>query len=427
MRVLWFTNTPCNLKIEGRKKGRNSGGWMTALQDELLQRNDVELGICFIYNGLPEKIDEGGTVYFPVPFFEKSLKDKLKGFLRFSSIKVEEPLWDYYIERFHTIIERFNPDVVHVFGSELYTGLAVFSTTRPLVLHIQGILNTCYNALYAPGLSSRDYILQDFNPLHIWTRYYNDLWWRRDCYRERQIMNHIRHYIGRTEWDKRVSKIFSPNSFYHFGEELMRSPFYTPLHRMVPEKLTINTVISSPLYKGLDLVLKTASVLKNILCQDFVWNVYGNVNPHLIEKTLGLNHHDMNVFLRGVVGAEDICDAHSKATVYVHTSYIENGCNAIIEAQMCGLPVIANDVGGLSTTIKDKDTGFLVPANDPYQTSYLINYLFTHPKENIEIGKRAALDAFARHNKENVVNGLMNTYKEVILSYSSGNNDEENS
>lgn len=427
MRVLWFTNTPCNLKIEGRKNGRNSGGWMTALQDELLQRNDVELGICFICNGLPEIIEEGGTVYFPVPFLEKSLIDKLKGFLRFSDIKVEEPLWDYYIERFHVIIERFNPDVIHVFGSELYTGLAVFATTRPLVLHIQGILNTCYNALYAPGLSSRDYILQDFNPLNIWKRYYENLWWRRDCYRESRIMNHIRHYIGRTEWDKRVSRMFSPNSSYHFGEELMRSPFYTPLHRVIPEKLIINTIISSPLYKGFDLVLKSADILKNVLDLDFEWNVYGNVVPYYVEKVLGLNHHNLNVFLRGVVGAEDICKSHSKSTVYVHPSYIENGCNAIIEAQMCGLPVIANDVGGLSTTIKDNYTGFLVPANDPYQTSYLIHYLFTHPKENVEIGKHAAMDAFARHNKKDILEGLLNTYKEVILSCSKSSNNEKNS
>lgn len=414
MRVLWFTNNSCNCSFAGKIRKGRSGGWMTALQDEFERLEDVDLGICFMADGLPPKIVEGKTIYFPVPIPQKSFGDKCKGFLRFHDIHIEEPSWAYYVENFKNVIEQFNPDIIHVFGSELYMGLAVFATDRPLVLHIQGILHSCYNALYAPGISVSSMVFHRFRPIHMLKAYFDDLWWRRNCYREYKVLSKVQHFIGRTEWDKRLSYVFNPKSTYHFGEEIMRLPFYSPQQRILPSVLTINTVISQPMYKGYDLVLKTANILKNYLHLDFIWNVYGRVSAPFIERHLSLYHKDLNVELKGLASAEEIRDSHAKATVYVHPSYIENGCNAIIEAQMCGCSVVANYVGGLTDTIKHGETGFLVPANDPYQTAYLIDYLFTHQDENLTMGKRAAADAFRRHDKEKILADLLSTYKSII-------------
>ena len=415
MRVLWFTNNPCKYESLDRRSGYNGGGWMTALQEKITEVADIDLGICFIYTGVYEKEVQKGVYYYHFPHPKKSIRERIYETIHINNVTLEEPRWQYYINNFSRVINDFKPDVIHVFGSELYMGLVTFATDRPLVLHIQGILNTCYDALYGAGISRRDFIFQDYNPINILKRYKDDIWWRRNCYRERVCLKHIKHFIGRTEWDKRVISILSPNSIYHIGEEIMRGPFYRPKRRALPQKLIINSVISAASYKGFDLILKIADILKNKMQLTFEWNVYGNVDPSFAIHETRLHPSSLNVRLNGVVTAEQLRDIHSEGTVYYHSSYIENGCNAIIEAQMCGCTPIANYVGGLSTTIQDGNTGYLVPANDKYQAAYLIKWLYEHPKENLEIGANAAKEAFYRHNEQQIMDDLIEIYKKIII------------
>lgn len=411
MRVLWFTNSACNYKVGG---GYNGGGWMTSLQDQIMQYDEVDLGICFMMDNQQAKIEQEGVVYYPVHTPRKSFKEKIRGYAKYKNITVDSAAWPYYIEHFKQVIDDFKPDVIHLFGSELYMCLACFASEIPCVLHIQGTLNPYRDVLFPYGFSKFDYIFSDWNPKHIIDRYYWVLWWDRNCYRERQVLKTVKHYIGRTDWDERSSYVLNPERVYHFGEEIMRDVFYHPFDRKLPHKLTINTVISAPFYKGYDIILKTALLLKQNLGLDFDWNVYGNVDARYFEKRLNIKHENVNVHLCGVVSAEDIRKIHSEATLYYHSAYIENGCNAIIEAQMCGCTPIVNYVGGLPNTVKDKETGYWVPANDAYQSAYLIKWLYEHPEENLKIGRQAATDAFKRHEPQSIIHQLLQTYKSVI-------------
>ncbi len=416
MQVLWFANSPCNYKVCGGFEGvgYNGGGWMTSLQDKIEKCDDIKLGICFVMDNQPSKIVQNNVVYYPVATPAKSVKERIRGYLKYRDLTVDKAVWSYYIEKFKDVIKDFRPDVIHLFGSELYMGLACFASEVPCVLHIQGTLNPYREVLFPPGLSKWDYTFMDWNPKGIFNRYFEILWWDRNCYRERAILKKVKHYIGRTEWDKRTSYVLNPQRRYHFGEEIMRDVFYHPFERKLPNELIISTVISFPFYKGYDIILKTASILKNDLGLDFEWNVYGNVDPIYIEKRLGIKHQNVNVNLRGVVSASEIRKIHSVSTLYYHSAYIENGCNAIIEAQMCGCTPIVNYVGGLSDTVHDKKTGFWVPANDSYQSAFLIKWLYEHPEDNIRIGKQAALDAFSRHNPKDIVDNIIRTYRNVI-------------
>lgn len=415
MRVLWFTNSPCNY---GNGNNYNGGGWMTALQDGITDSNisdgeKIELGISFVMNGQPEKVEQDGVVYYPVPLAGKTKKDKILDAMHPNDVHRDEVLWSHYISHFRRVIDDFRPDVIEIFGSELYMGLASFATDRPCVLHIQGLLSLSVNIFLPPGVSRMKYIFKD-GLMNAWGNWQFLNYWNRSVYREKTILRNVNHFIGRTDWDRQAISILNPQAQYHYGGEILRSEFYDKQERKIPQKLTIVSIISLPLYKGYDLLLKIAKILKHEVEIDFEWKVYGNVDPKLAESLTNIKHEQVNVKLCGVASATQLKDAILEATVYVHPSYTENSPNSICEAQILGVPVIATNVGGTSTIVENGKSGLLFPATDPYVGAANIFQLYKDMQANITIGDNARNIALLRHDKQMIVNQLIQTYKEVI-------------
>ena len=413
MRVLWFTNTPCNYNSKGIR-GYNGGGWLTSLEDELVKCGDVKLGICFCQDSQPFKVERNDVVYYPVPRHKKSIKDKMLDIIYYDDPKRDEILWGHYKTVFKKAIDDFRPDVIHIFGSELYMGLATFVASCPVVLHIQGILSLYIYIFFPAGVSKNSFYLQDWNPKSIYNRFQLYTYWRRSCYREQVVLHHTKHVIGRTHWDEQATKILNPERVYHYGGEILRKEFYQEHKRNIPKKLTIVTTSSSPLYKGFDYVLQTANVLKNVMQHDFEWYVYGNVNPTFHQKFTGLRYEDLNIKLMGVASAEELCNAISNATVYFQPSYIENSPNSVCEAQILGVPVIATNVGGTASLIEEGKTGFLIPTNDPYTAAHRLAQMAEDMDLNVVIGKQAKIVALQRHNRDSIVRQLLATYRELL-------------
>lgn len=414
MKVLWYANTPCLYK---QANAYNGGGWLTSLQQELMVQEDVELAIAFALNGEPKKVEEQNVTYYPLswPKNNKFLRVAETLFASQQSyVKAERKRFPLYESTIRKPIEDFKPDVIMVFGSEMPFGLVASLTNVPVVLHIQGVLTPYLNAFLPPFVSWSDYI-GSARGVKAWllrrTAFRS---WKASVDREQEIFRRVKYYIGRTEWDKRVTQVLSPNSMYFYGSEVLRPVFYESKDRILPEKLTIVTTISSPLYKGFDMVLKSAKLLKdkNI---DFSWKCYGNIDPYTVEKITGICHNDVNVELCGVASAEQLQNALQTATCYVHTSYIDNSPNSLCEAQILGVTPVATYVGGVPSLIQNGETGYLVPANDPYQLSYVLMSLYTHPERNLTIGMAAREVALKRHNKNRIVKDLLTTLQEIVV------------
>jgi D-inositol-3-phosphate glycosyltransferase len=81
-----------------------------------------------------------------------------------------------------------------------------------------------------------------------------------------------------------------------------------------------------------------------------------------LRAELGLS--DIVTFL-GPQSQESLVNYYNAAEVVVVPSRYESFGLVALEAMACGTPVIASDVGGLSTLVRHGRTGFLVPDGDP--------------------------------------------------------------
>lgn len=414
MRILWIGGSGLYVPSHASQGGYNGGGWVASVQKEIMKCENITLGISFCQDGEPEKVMQDSVAYYPVPNHVKSRKDKIIDLWKIHDVKRDEVLWPYYEEKFKKVIDDFKPDVIHIFGSELYQGLAARVTGDiPTVLHIQGLLSLYLYIYLPPSVSKWQYYMSGKGLKGKYHNYQYLAYWHRSVHREKAILKSVPHVIGRTDWDRQALAVLNPKAQYHYGGEILRDVFYEEKERRIPVKPVITSTISFPTYKGYDVILKVANILKNEMHLDFEWNVFGNVQPDFMEKHVGLRHKDLNINLRGVASAEDIRDALLGSTLYFHPSYVENSPNAVAEAQLVGIPVVASRVGGTDTMVEHGKTGFLYPVTDPYMAAYYVGRMIEDEEENMAIGIKAREIALVRHDKRQIVKELLDVYEQI--------------
>ena len=67
----------------------------------------------------------------------------------------------------------------------------------------------------------------------------------------------------------------------------------------------------------------------------------------------------------GALPHDQVIEQLGWADVFIHSAVSEGFCNAVIEAQAMGLPVVTSDADGLAENVADGVTGFVVPRRDP--------------------------------------------------------------
>ncbi|MCD6519618.1 MAG: glycosyltransferase [Anaerolineae bacterium] len=105
-----------------------------------------------------------------------------------------------------------------------------------------------------------------------------------------------------------------------------------------------------------------------------------------IRHRLGLE--DLVVFV-GSRSQEVLPYYYSAAEICVMPSLYESFGMVALEAMACGTPVIASRVGGLTFTVRDGETGFLVPEKDPKALAEKLYLVLTNDCLRRRLGHRA--------------------------------------
>jgi glycosyltransferase involved in cell wall biosynthesis len=418
MRILWFTNTPSLASQALNDKG-NIGGWIAALESEVAKVEEIELAVAFHYGTSEKKqFSIGKTKYFsfPNPILSKG---HTKGIISRWQHKIEPiGIVDCYLE----VIDQFKPDIIHIFGTELAYGLIIEKLKVPVIVWIQGNLSV-YEKKWFSGLSN--YVILKHSSIKniiygygTWHLFYL---FKKRVKREKVMMRNCGYIIGRTDWDRRISLILSPNSKYFHCDDLLRSEFYSSKRWLNAShtRMILHSTLSALNYKGIETILETALLLKKDNLLNFEWHVAGlNGNEelvHIIQKFYGHKFTDFGVVFHGNLNPKTLIKMLLESDCYIHPSHIENSPNSVCEAMILGVPVIASYAGGTSNLIRNGIDGVLVQDGDPYSFAGAILEMYKDNDLKNKISYNAEAQAREKHNKVKVLQDLLKIYEAVLM------------
>ena len=134
----------------------------------------------------------------------------------------------------------------------------------------------------------------------------------------------------------------------------------------------------------------------------------------LVELTQELGLHDV-VRFEPPATRQDLLIWYRAATVCVVPSYSESFGLVAIEAQACGTPVIAANVGGLPTAVKDNFSGVLVSGHKAHEWALAINKVVSNPEYRQVLSEGAVAHA-TTFSWERTTDELLAVYQEAITS-----------
>ncbi len=105
---------------------------------------------------------------------------------------------------------------------------------------------------------------------------------------------------------------------------------------------------------------------------------------------------------------------YSAADLFVTTPWYEPFGITPLEAMACGTPVIAANVGGLKFSVRDGETGYLVPPGDPDAVADRFRVLYSSPALLRLFGQQAVQRVNERFTWAHVADALAKVYGEVM-------------
>lgn len=108
-----------------------------------------------------------------------------------------------------------------------------------------------------------------------------------------------------------------------------------------------------------------------------------------LKKLVNKLSLQQKIVFTGFITEKDLTNLYTNAALYVYTSPEEDFGMGVIEAMAAGVPVVAWNKAGPSTTIINGQTGFLVKPYSQSQFTKKIIYLLREKEKNILMGKKA--------------------------------------
>lgn len=389
MKILWLCNIILPEVMEQiGKKSVPVGGWLSGMLEGITKSytlDCIDITVCMPCGWL-DVVEMSKTDRYQYCLFPCHRNDQY-----------------YYNDRiegyFNDVLGKVQPDLVHIWGTEFPTTLAMVNACEKLgllnriVINIQGLVSI-YARHYYASLPWR--VVYDFmTPRHL--VFHDSIVQQKKAFEKRgkyeiEALCKVKHVIGRTDWDKACVTQINPNINYHFCNEILRKSFYK--HKWNFEKCErFSIFVSQAAYpiKGLHFVLEALPLILRQYPQAHLYvagsdvtcstgslkkrlklTAYGKYIKKLIKKY----NLEQNITFCGPLDEEQMCARYLRSNVFVSASSIENSPNSICEAMILGMPVVSSDVGGVKNLLEHGKEGLIYQYDAPYMLAFYIGAIF---------------------------------------------------
>jgi L-malate glycosyltransferase len=113
----------------------------------------------------------------------------------------------------------------------------------------------------------------------------------------------------------------------------------------------------------------------------------GTLEPNLRRMAASIGGDGIRFV--GSIDRAAMAALHDEADVLVNASVIDNQPSSVLEAFASGLPVVSTPTGDIANLVRDRESGFVVPPDDPLAMAGAIDELMKDPALVLRITGRA--------------------------------------
>jgi len=385
MKILWLAPYPHPLE-----PAAHPVPWVGTLAELLRRQPGVELTILNWTHRIKTPVDEFDRdgihfIYLKVP-----------------TVRIDIlTLYQLRIRIVRKYLRQHYPkyDVLHLHGSELQLPAMTAGLNAPQVLSVQGIVSE-----YAKVVPKRFSMLKFL--------------WSMAGFYEKRYLPTVHNFSCRTHWDKAHTVRLSPGCRIFHNWETIRPEFFAVADQPAPPQPTRPQALfvgGKQEIKGFKEMLMGFNLIR-AQAPDMKLVIVGRLEP--ADVTAVVEQYQLQH-----IGPDDVeCRPFQDATglailcrqsfCLLHPSYIDNSPNSVCEAQLMGLPVVASDVGGVSSLITEGETGLLCRL-DPADMARQTLRLYNDPALHQRIAQQAQAEARERHDPDTIIQRTLAMYRAV--------------
>lgn len=429
MKVLWL----CNIMIPfiAQSLGQRimvKEGWLSGLSEKLIadrEQNKITYAICFPTSENFDMVKADNSLY---------VKDIVRGvpYYMFREDTVHPENYDVSMEEsLKAIVEDFQPDIVHIFGTEYPHTLAMmkaFGRPERALIGIQGLCSAIAEVYMADlpeavckkktfrDMIKKDGLIEQQEKFVQRGRY------------EQEALAMAVHVTGRTDFDREYVSRINPNIIYHFMNETLREEFYHDSWNIdTIERYSVFLSQGNYPIKGLHYVLDILPELVEEHEETMLY-VAGDVitahktlkdkikisgyGKYLLSQIRKSKMEDHVKFV-GALQPDKMCARYLKSHVFLCPSAIENSPNSVGEAMLLGVPTVGANVGGVHNLLTDNKDGFLYQPDKPQQMKAEILRIFNDDKLAMSLSSNARTHAARTHDPDRNYRRLLEIYHEI--------------
>lgn len=408
MRVLWLSAALLTHRDEGQ-----SGTWLRAMAPRLLSSGQVTLGnITAAPVRQTVRQDYGEINQWLVPGINISNRNYLP------SEKVTAEIVQ--------AAKEFQPDIVHVWGTEYFWGLltARKHLPYPSLLEIQGLKGP-YSRVLAGGLSFREIlacigvkeILQRSTILQHKKRFAE---WARI---ENEIITKHSNITTQSLWVEAWVRSLNPSCNLFHTEIVLRDAFYESERWKPSDNLIIFCSAAYPApHKGLHDAIRAMAILRHRVPSIKLRIAGAHQRKGIrqegyvrwLNRIIRRYNLSRNVDWLGPLSAKEIVRELASCAAALVPSHCETYCVGFAEAMQLGVPLVTSFTGGTAWLAKDEESALFYQAGDEVMCAHQLWRILTDPKLAERLSMKGREIAHARNSPEGIVLNQLNIYRRVL-------------